>query len=166
VESLEDDEALSGGPYLLVAMPENFSDLFPLNCTALVNEWALHLNPISEIATWAPHLAPESWVIEDRFVVADELVVGLLREAARDHRVVEAFGREVQMRLGGPEVEHPRGQRRLGGKLTREESDGTVLHGQRSRSCSGWPSTLPSLRRGGRRGERSPSASAATPFPS
>jgi hypothetical protein len=87
------------------------------------------LNPISEIATWAPHLAPESWVIEDRFVVADELVVGLLREAARDHRVVEAFDREVQMRLGGPEVEHPLGQRRLGGKLTREESDGTVLHG-------------------------------------
>ena len=138
MESLAEDEALSGGPYILVALPERAEEQIPLNCTALVNEWTLHLDPISEMALQAKVVSSTRWEIGDHFVQADPSMIGLLREAASDGRIVEGFTvGTVTLRLeefrGGPEgpVTGKLEQFLLTGAatMTREGPDGTVLDG-------------------------------------
>ena len=69
----------------------------PQNATVLVMDWESNFNPIHLLSRFAPQVLGQSenadWEITDRIVEADTINRALLRKAAKDPEIVEAFQR-------------------------------------------------------------------------
>jgi hypothetical protein len=88
------DEALSGGPYLRVALVAELDDLVPVNATSLFAEWESALDPIRELRTTAARYLPEDdreWLAAEKYVVATFWTPNLLRAVAKDEAIHDAF---------------------------------------------------------------------------
>ena len=76
---------------MVVALHTLDADRIPLNVTSLVNEWALHLDPVAEIAASPASWFDDAWAARGHFAVPDWWTVEALRQAARNERVIERF---------------------------------------------------------------------------
>jgi hypothetical protein len=77
------------GPYLLLALPEWFAPLLPLNATSFLREWELMLDPIAAARGVARDLlkAEENWQVRDNFVLPSLETLALLRQLAQDEDI-------------------------------------------------------------------------------
>jgi hypothetical protein len=103
--AVEDDQALSGGPYLRLALPEEASEYVPLNASSLFREWTLLLDPLDAMRSVAPGYLQRftDWFVTEKFVIPEFGDIELLRRAARDEGIRDAFGAVPEVRLNYPE---------------------------------------------------------------
>lgn len=94
-QASEVPEPFSGGPYLLVALPESMEPIVPLNATKFLIEWEQMLDPKAAVAEAARMFLAgnEDWRVGDRFVVPTFTSPARIRDLADEDRVTEAFER-------------------------------------------------------------------------
>ena len=92
------------GPYFAVAIPRQLDAYVPLNVSLLLDEWAGMLNPVEAVAGSGDIL---NWLSEagaaDRFTTQDGMALSLLRQLARDERIVDRMQLTTQLVSHAPD---------------------------------------------------------------